>query len=379
MNNFLQKIKFEKFSVVLIIITIFIVMIILFYLSFTQEKREIKLLSFNEGEEVKIEEIYSITWSSKDINRVGIVLFKGDNPQWIAKNIDANLGKYEWTVEFGQEYGGNYWIAVFEYPWYPGAVIDYSTRSFNIIPGAFYTCEQGAVNKEWLYISSSFPGARRIFVTPTTYGGDLGGLEGADKICQESAEKLNLEGRWMAFIGGEREGETLIERLNNTTLKTEGIFVEAGPDFELKTEEGCHRFVAKNFSELVKIFSGTRDIYSHKLSSKIFPYVDKIWLGRVDSRSEESCISLPDISGRAVSTSERYSFTSTCQNWTRSESYVTGHTEEDRDFAQCFTPEGDRINALRLGGLSSSLVEGNFVLNWGKTCDRKQYLLCVEY
>ncbi len=40
----------------------------------------------------------------------------------------------------------------------------------------------------------------RIFVTSTTYSGNLGGLEGADAKCQQRAEATNLGGTWKAWL-----------------------------------------------------------------------------------------------------------------------------------------------------------------------------------
>lgn len=41
---------------------------------------------------------------------------------------------------------------------------------------------------------------RRIFLTSTVYGGDLGGLAGADAICQARADAANLGGTWRAIL-----------------------------------------------------------------------------------------------------------------------------------------------------------------------------------
>jgi len=40
----------------------------------------------------------------------------------------------------------------------------------------------------------------RVFVTSTTYDGNLGGLEGADAKCQERANAANLGGQWKAWL-----------------------------------------------------------------------------------------------------------------------------------------------------------------------------------
>ena len=42
--------------------------------------------------------------------------------------------------------------------------------------------------------------SKRVFVTRTAYTGNLGGLAGADKICQAEAEKAGLDGVWKALL-----------------------------------------------------------------------------------------------------------------------------------------------------------------------------------
>ncbi len=377
MNNILKKIKFEKLAIYLLIITVLIVIIFIFIPS--TESKALRLINPNQGEKWEMGETYSITWESQNIDKVGIVLFQGKEPKWLAQNVNAGLGKYDWTIDFGQELGPNYWIAVFEYPWHDNALIDYSKKSLTIIPSNYFTCEQGSIAREWLYLPGDLPDLRKVFITASAYSGNMGGLEGADKMCQREAEQLGLNGQWMAFIGGEKRGETIIERLEITDKGLDGVFIEALPGFELGRENSCYRFIAKNFNEFLKIFSGNKTIYSNKLSSSFFDKIDKIWLGRFNLESNESCILLPLVSQNSRIL-ERYSFSSTCQNWTRSESYVTGYRErEDREFPQCFTPEGERTDAVRLGGISSGSVGNNFTLNQGKVCDTRQHLLCIEY
>lgn len=43
-------------------------------------------------------------------------------------------------------------------------------------------------------------GDKRVFVTRTTYNGDLGGLAGADDKCQTAAEAFSLGGTWVAWL-----------------------------------------------------------------------------------------------------------------------------------------------------------------------------------
>lgn len=43
-------------------------------------------------------------------------------------------------------------------------------------------------------------GAIRVFVTSSTYNGNLGGLGGADQKCQQAAEAAGLGGKWIAWL-----------------------------------------------------------------------------------------------------------------------------------------------------------------------------------
>ncbi len=45
------------------------------------------------------------------------------------------------------------------------------------------------------------PAARRVFVTSDSYAGDLGGLAGADSLCQDTATRAGLSGEWRAWLG----------------------------------------------------------------------------------------------------------------------------------------------------------------------------------
>jgi len=58
--------------------------------------------------------------------------------------------------------------------------------------------------------SSSSTGAalfeeHRVFITSTTHGAAMGGLEGADSICSDAAEAADLEGTWRALLSDSTE------------------------------------------------------------------------------------------------------------------------------------------------------------------------------
>jgi hypothetical protein len=49
-------------------------------------------------------------------------------------------------------------------------------------------------------IDSAFPGANRAFVTSTQYTGNLGGLAGADQLCEDRANAGHLGGSFVAML-----------------------------------------------------------------------------------------------------------------------------------------------------------------------------------
>lgn len=59
--------------------------------------------------------------------------------------------------------------------------------------------------------------AKRVFVTSTTYNGNLGGLSGADAKCQARANAVNLGGTWKAWIT-DYSNVDAASRLNHSTV-----------------------------------------------------------------------------------------------------------------------------------------------------------------
>ena len=59
-------------------------------------------------------------------------------------------------------------------------------------------------------------GYNRVFVTSSTYTGNLGGLSGADQICQRHADKAGLPGKYMAWLGDASGSPN--SRFNKSTL-----------------------------------------------------------------------------------------------------------------------------------------------------------------
>lgn len=71
--------------------------------------------------------------------------------------------------------------------------------------GASYTLtawiidNAGKKNSSSVKVTSELP-AKRVFITSTTYNGDLGRLTGGDSKCQTQANTANLGGTWKAWL-----------------------------------------------------------------------------------------------------------------------------------------------------------------------------------
>ena len=377
--------KFTKERSLLYILLggVLIVIIILFYLFFVYGRKGVTITSPNGLEEWQISETYEITWKARKVGRVGIVLFDETEPKWIAKNIDASQGKYEWKIYPGQAYGDGFWIAIFEYPWQEGNSIDYSNGAFAITYPELSACDTLSFENEWPFLPSNFPNIRKVFITEESFDGNLEGLDGADKKCQEEADSLGFEGTWRAFLGGESDQELAAERLKRTPRGNDGIFVQADISAILVRGDTCHRLVAKDFNEFLIRLSDSEEVNSEKLDQEFLENIKEIWLGRVDRTSNKNCISIGKVIGSSYGDlAEKYSYTTTCQNWTRGERFVGGYPvrfgETLPEFPLCFTDAGQATNAVASGGLASGLDKENLTIYQGKYCDDKQKLLCIQ-
>jgi len=186
-------------------------------------EKSLELISPNGNEIWQAGKTYQITWKAKNIGKVGIMLVKDKTPresEWIVKDFPAGKRKYDWQIFGWQEPRQDYKIAIVEYPWYEENKIDYSDKNFTILGPTFASCDNLSIEAEWSYLPSDFPNLRKVFITNTAFGGNLGGLGGADEKCQKEAEERGLEGTWKALLGDDTN--LAVERLN-----LEGIFIEA--------------------------------------------------------------------------------------------------------------------------------------------------------
>ena len=143
-----EKFTLEKSLVYVAVAAILIVFGFIFYLFFGQLTKSIQILAPNGGEEWEIGQSYEVNWEAEGVEKVGIVLFKGIEPKWIARDVNAALEKYEWKIYPGQEYGDDYWIAVSEYPWQKGNKIDYSDGAFAVTYPELASCDGLSIESE---------------------------------------------------------------------------------------------------------------------------------------------------------------------------------------------------------------------------------------
>ncbi len=347
---------------------------------FTAEKG-LRLTLPNGKETWQAGKTYQIAWKAKNIGKVAIILTKGGDSktaEWIAKDIPAADRKYDWEIFVWHAPGQDYKITILEYPWKDGNKVDYSDENFTISGPQFSSCDKLSIEAEWPFLPSDFPGQRKIFITETPFAGNLEGLEGADKKCQAEAEKGELEGNWKAFLGTD-------ETLAMDRLDLQGIFVEAKPSATLTEGKTCHRLLGKDFNEFFAKLSDLSAINKEKLEQTFLNHLSDIWLGRIDGNSKRDCTTISNQSASS-DISRNYSFTTTCQNWTMGQATVPGYppaTGGTTVFPKCYTPQGKRIDAVGVAGLSSGLVGSDLKTRAlspavGKTCDSSQRLLCIQ-
>lgn len=382
------KFTLEKALIYVLIFAVLFTFVFVFYLFFLQFVKKIEIVNPNGGDEWEIGQTYEITWKARGVNSIGIVMFKGKNPQWVVKNINAGDGKYPFKVYPDQSpYGDDYWFAIFEYPWKQGNRIDYSDSSFAVVYPEHGSCEQISTENEWPYLASDLPNLRKVFLTADSYSGNLGGLKGADEKCQQEAQRMGFSGKWVAFIGGDSVQEEAVARFSQTAQKTNGIFIEAKVSDTLIRGATCHRLLAKNINEFLRKLSNLSIINQEKLDADFLNEFGNIWLGRIDSSSRENCASIASVYAQtSVPLAEKFSFTTTCQNWTQDGMYVQGYPVPPRtskpQFPNCYTPQGKATDSVALGGLSTGLVgagiDSAFTPYEGKYCNSRQKILCVE-
>jgi hypothetical protein len=423
-----MNITFFQILPYLIAFLILIILFTTFIYYQTSVRKELQLIEPNGGEILRAGQTYTITWKAKKIDKVDIVLIKeGEEPKKskiIVKNFPAKEKKYKWQIFAFEETSDRYKISIFESPWQEGNKIDYSDNYFSIIGPKFLSCEQLAIKGNWLFIPSDYPNLKRVFITRDSYNGNLGGLDGADKICQEEAKRMGLNGNWKAFLGD--DNVSAIERLN-----LDGIFVFASAEeglpqdkipayfwesfknylekyaagnenlkkslisahetltkpfskfYEkwnvLQENKGCLRFLGENFQQFYKKFFSPYLVIKDSPEEQFLKsfFGQEIWLGRVFPEDRRNCITISSLEEK-ISPS-LVSFTLTCQNWTTNESKIKTETKEN--LPRCYIGPGAGVEAMGIGGMAKMVEEKegkNIVEIGGKNCYESLKLLCIE-
>lgn len=386
-----------------------------FYFSARGEK-SITVKSPNGGEKLIAGKTYQITWKARGMGEVGIALIKGgQDVKWIAQDVSARKGEYEWEVFAWQESDEDYRISISEFPWQEGNTIDYSDNDFTILGPRFASCDELSIEAEWPYVPSDYPDLRRVFISNGLWTGDLGGLAGADEKCQKEAQEKGLEGTWKAFLGDDRE--LAVNRLNLDDIFIEAESIDTLPYEEVPPrlwkyfgkflnklrasdrekdaykilkdrfsaflkdlagkdkQQTCHRLLGKNKDEFLARFSAPASVNQKILRNEFLNDFKLVWLGKINEGSKRECAEIfTDFPDRDIR--KNYSFTTTCQNWSSGVHQLSGQGP----FPKCYTPGGVLIDALALSGLSSGITKdgSSFSPSLAKTCDTTQRLICIK-
>jgi hypothetical protein len=420
--------KPSQFLPVLTISLVLVILISTFIYYQTSVKKELELIFPNGGEVLRAGNTYTITWKARKIDKVDILLVKEENgakkSKVIIKDFPAKEKKYKWQIFAFEETGDRYKISIFESPWKEGNKIDYSDNYFSIIGPKFVSCEQLTIRENWPFIPNDYPKLKRVFITKYDYNGNLGGLEGADKICQSEAKMRGLDGNWKAFLGD--DNISAIERLN-----LDGIFVSADAEEGLPQEkipayfwesfkdylekisrsnedlkkslESAYKTLSEHFSKFYQKWNTLQEnkgclrllgsdfqqfykkLFSPYLIIKDSPegrflrdfFGQEIWLGRVFPEDKRNCITIFSLDGK-ISPS-LVSFTPTCQNWTTDKFEVS--VEGEKTIPRCYVGPGAGFDAMGIGGMARQVREkedktiSEIV---GRRCNEYLKLLCVE-
>ncbi|MHB9019584.1 MAG: fibronectin type III domain-containing protein [Minisyncoccota bacterium] len=89
----------------------------------------------------------------------------------------------------------------------------------NAIPYYYKVSAVNAIGEGSLSAEATvYPGSKRIFITSTTYTGNLTGLAGADAKCQARADAVSLGGTWKAWISsGATDITSATDRLTHSS------------------------------------------------------------------------------------------------------------------------------------------------------------------
>jgi len=340
---------------------------VVFLMSMLFSSRQIAIGKPDKTVSIKAGDTYTITWGSKGVSSIGIVLFNGNTLQWIAKGVAANKGKYDWTVIDNQPSGSNYRLAVFQYPWRNGNAISYTQSAIQIVGPQFISCNDLAVKAEWPYVPGDYPNAKRLFISDGQWTGNLGGIEGADAKCQQEADNKKIEGKFIAFLGT----DTVAAK---DRLAANGVFVLTTNSQVMPDGQTCYRLVGRDADSLLNKAILAGDQISVELDNDFARQSSGVWYGRRTAASKADCL---ELTGMGVSSA--FSSTYTCQNWTKGDGQVyQGTIPPDADLPKCYDQQGNSVFANYLAGNASATATDDKLVVVGSLCSRYNHLLCVE-
>lgn len=183
--------------------------------------RYVKVISPNGGETLQRGTTYRISWESNKIDKVMIGWSTGSGSlDWISTDVRTSpaqgVNSYDWVVDTGNSTNTQFKIEIRGYETGEGSVVDQSDNFFTVInpsPSPSISPTPTSTPSPSLSPQASF---KRVFVTSTTYNGNLGGLTGADTKCQERANAASLGGTWKAWLSDSLT--SVSSRLNHSSV-----------------------------------------------------------------------------------------------------------------------------------------------------------------
>lgn len=156
---------------------------------------------------------------------------------------------------------------------------------------------------------------RRVFITSTTYDGNLGGLEGADAKCQARADAANLKGQFKAWLSdGKVSAASRLEHAPIAYKRIDGEKVASSWDDLVTRIEGVN--TGKTLNPINKTEFG----------EYLRSFTDKAW---TDTKTDGQIhLSANDAN---------------CVNWTSADSITHGMTGDSRYSHSAWT-ENDSVN-----------------------------------
>jgi hypothetical protein len=356
---------YKKYGVLIVVGMIVLILAIVLSATFFLSKRTLLLLEGKAAGPVKAGDSVPIKWSAAKVDRVGIILISNTEVSWVARDLPASQGSFDWKTFVYQKPGSDFKIAIFEYPWKEGNLVSYSKKNIEILGAKYTSCEDLSVQAEFPFIASNYENVKKTFITASGYSGDLGGLQGADKKCQAEAVKLGYKGNYIAFIGD--DSVSAQER-----LKKPGAYILALGALSLVEGTTCHRLLAENTEKLVEKFTLSAESAKIKLDEEFLKSFGRIWVGRLTANLRKDCLMIDR-------SQADFSYSVTCQNWSQSkEKIYTGNVPDFAGLERCYSDAGKSIPANFIGAYASVVASDGATGLIGRSCNSALRLLCVE-